>query len=165
MSKNTGTRVQVGGAFKAPRREQAQLSSSQSSVASTADLSQSGAEDVSTVSAATSAAEKLKTLMIPMDFKDCNAIDILDVEVPDHIIDRWQMIDKHCKVEALFGSTAKANKSLDDICLRILLPLTGETEFAAAWRMREPWNPSSSRTVHPFPDWAGGWCSLNKTPS
>ena len=65
-----------------------------------------------------------------MDFKTKNALDILDTAVPTHIIDRWQMINKDCNVDSLFSNTAKANKALDGICLKTLLPLTGETEFA-----------------------------------
>ena len=124
------TTTNVGTAFKAPRDE-SDLSSSQSSAASAAtDLSQTAESPTTGASAAAaSASVSTRKLTIPMDFKQCNALDLMSTEVPAHIADRWRMMDKDCNVNALFGTVAKSNKSLSGIALQMLQPLTGETEY------------------------------------
>ena len=139
MSKETTSNV--GTAFKAPRvEENNSLSSSQSSEASEgmqSDLSQTLVAEVRdqvpvdpplAVPATTGIAAKLNN-EVPADFGGSSALDLLATDVPAHIKDRWQIINKDCNVQELFGTNARANQALDGLALQVLLPLTGETEY------------------------------------
>lgn len=113
--------------YKAPRTEVSVISESSEIHSSVEDL-----EVLSTPqSAAASAASTPKALQeIPRDFAELNAADLLGVEVPKHILDRWKLISPKRKVKDLFGTNAKSNVALRDIRLKMLLDLTGETEFS-----------------------------------
>lgn len=129
----------LSAAFRAPRQTAVDLPSSQSSQSSENSVSLVQAEQevatnvVSAAAGASASAPVVRAdttrLAIPIDFKESNALDLLHMAVPDHIKDRWRMIDKDCKVDKLFGTVPKANKALKGVGLKMLGPLTGVTQY------------------------------------
>ena len=66
---------------------------------------------------------------IPIGFLAANALDIIDIDVPKHIQDRWQLIDKYLRVEELFKLEHRAIKALEGIEIESLKPLCGFSKY------------------------------------
>ena len=132
----------VDNPFKIPRQKRLDVAFSQSSQSSQAseatlpsdpDLSQTSEPPVATEAPPTVTATTGLTAKygneVPVDFCDSNALDLLAIDIPAHIKDRWKIIHSDCNVKELFGTNARANQALDGFALQVLLPLTGETEY------------------------------------
>ena len=68
---------------------------------------------------------------VPIPFGEVNALHLLRLKVPDHILARWQQVSKNFVVKDLFGPNAAANVTLRGVKLTGLKDLVGATEYSS----------------------------------
>ena len=66
---------------------------------------------------------------VSVGFVDMRITDILNCEIPQHIVARWTQIDEQLRVGQLFGSNSRANIALRDVRLSCLRDYTGQDEY------------------------------------